>query len=258
MVNPFILLPLYIYPASNAWNTLYDSINANPSVQFQVIVNPASGPGDTPFPDENYIANIAQLNSYPNVATLGYVHTLYGARDPASVQADVQSYQDWSTYGGSDIHMDGIFFDESPSDSGMYSYVQGIISAAKSTMTNGNTVILNPGVNVPTNYYDIADYILAFENGYPQWTRKGPSSIPSGVRAQSIVMIHHYSNTVTRLATDVQNIIDAGIAGQFITTQADYDAWSTQWSSYVSYIAQSGAAKFKFKRMSRFFQRLVQ
>lgn len=257
MVNPFILLPLYIYPASNAWNTLYDSIDANPSVQFKVIVNPASGPGDAPLPDDNYIANIAQLNSYPNVATLGYVHTLYGARDPGLVQADVQTYQDWSDYGDSDIHMDGIFFDESPSNASMFSYVQGVTTAAKSTLTNGKTVVLNAGVNVPTNYYSVADYVLAFENSYPQWTRKGPNSIPSGVRAQSIVMIHHYSNTVTRLATDTQAIITAGIAGQFITTQPDYDAWSTQWSSYVGYIAQSSAAKLKFKRMSRFFQRLV-
>lgn len=260
MVNPFILLPLYIYPATNAWNALYDSITANPSVQFKVIVNPDSGPGAGNIPDDNYIANIAQLNSYPNVATLGYVHASYGARDQGLVQADVETYQGWASYTGSDIHVDGIFFDESPSNSSMLAYVRDITSAAKATMTNGNTIILNPGVNVPTAYYTHADYINVFEQSHAHWTKRGqgPLSVPSGLRAKSSVMIHHYTATTPQLAIDVQNIVNAGIAGSLFTTQADYDAWSAHWASYVGHLAQFSAAKAKPKRMSRFFRRIVQ
>lgn len=75
-----VLFPLYIYPTDCAvsrdvcvWKPLYDALDAFPTLQFNVVVNPNSGPGDDTLPDSNYVAAVAALNAYPNVQTIGYV-----------------------------------------------------------------------------------------------------------------------------------------------------------------------------------------
>ncbi|KAG8163797.1 hypothetical protein KVR01_007094 [Diaporthe batatas] len=40
-----ILLPLYVWPASGAWNNVYEAIEMNSQLTFQIIINPNSGPG---------------------------------------------------------------------------------------------------------------------------------------------------------------------------------------------------------------------
>jgi hypothetical protein len=72
-----ILLPLYMWPigpsGENTWQPVLDSAAAYPSLQFTVIVNPSSGPGE--WPNSDYAAAIAQLNALSNVQTIGYVDT---------------------------------------------------------------------------------------------------------------------------------------------------------------------------------------
>ena len=41
-----VLLPLYVYPESGAWDPVYSAVSSNPSVEFVVVVNPDSGPDD--------------------------------------------------------------------------------------------------------------------------------------------------------------------------------------------------------------------
>src|ERR1700730_633611 len=78
----FVLLPLYVYPGSSAsaWSAVTAAVAAYPSVKWQIIINPDSGPGSTQYPDSNYIAGISELNGYDNVQTLGYVYTDYTSR----------------------------------------------------------------------------------------------------------------------------------------------------------------------------------
>lgn len=74
----FIILPLYLYPgeSASAWSSVTSTIEAYPGIQWQVVVNPNSGPGTKSMPtDTNFIDGIAKLNSYPNVMTVGYVLT---------------------------------------------------------------------------------------------------------------------------------------------------------------------------------------
>lgn len=40
-----VMLPLYVYPESGAWDPVYKAISTNSGVKFYVIVNPDSGPG---------------------------------------------------------------------------------------------------------------------------------------------------------------------------------------------------------------------
>ena len=74
MVNhAFILLPLYIYPLPGAWDPLFNAAKANPTVTFQAVINPYSGPNG-PCPDASYINATSYLNTIPNIKTLAYVH----------------------------------------------------------------------------------------------------------------------------------------------------------------------------------------
>ena len=59
---PTVAIPLYIYPSPQAWEPLHNAIVDNPSVTFQIIINPNNGPGSA-APDANYIAEVARLNS---------------------------------------------------------------------------------------------------------------------------------------------------------------------------------------------------
>lgn len=43
-----IILPLYVWPIDDStWSPVYDAISSHPDIEFQVIINPESGPGDT-------------------------------------------------------------------------------------------------------------------------------------------------------------------------------------------------------------------
>lgn len=43
-----ILVPLYVWPEDDStWAPVFNAISSYPDVQFQVIVNPNSGPGET-------------------------------------------------------------------------------------------------------------------------------------------------------------------------------------------------------------------
>lgn len=129
------------------WQPLYDAARNHPSVNFQAIINPNSGPGASACPngnDTNYINAIATINSLPNIPTLGYVHTATSStcgdngqamcvctQPQAALQANISTYQNWPTAGCSngenkDIHVDGIFFDESPINSTCLSYIRSI------------------------------------------------------------------------------------------------------------------------------------
>lgn len=46
--SPAILLPLYIWPTNDfIWEPVYTAAELHPEIQFQVIINPDSGPGYT-------------------------------------------------------------------------------------------------------------------------------------------------------------------------------------------------------------------
>lgn len=113
-----VILPLYITPTpSTAWNPLYTALSANPNLKFQVIVNPANGPGAAnTYPDNDYLAAIPKLRRHANAIPLCYVHTSWTQRLLTDVLTDIQTCYHWATYTQADIHMSGIFFDEATAD----------------------------------------------------------------------------------------------------------------------------------------------
>jgi hypothetical protein len=122
-----VLLPLYVYPHSGAWDPLYIAYNpspsftsctnicsvaAHPELEFLVIINPNSGPGSAPWwPNEDYIREIPRLNTLPNVTTLGYVRATYCKRDLKDVLEDIETYAERGQQDGI-LKLDGIFVDE--------------------------------------------------------------------------------------------------------------------------------------------------
>ncbi|OJJ07410.1 hypothetical protein ASPVEDRAFT_56802 [Aspergillus versicolor CBS 583.65] len=91
------------------------TIETDPTLEFLVIVNPNSGPGDIPSPDANYAREVGRLNAYPNVYTIGYIRVDYCHRPLQEVNAEVARYAAWSEhYETTRLGVRGIFVDETP------------------------------------------------------------------------------------------------------------------------------------------------
>lgn len=93
--NPFILLPLYIYPGIGVWEPLFNALEANPGLDFWVIVNPFNGPGQGTLPDANYLDMLSRLTGVPNVKVIGYVRCDYARRPVEDIVADIEKYAAW-------------------------------------------------------------------------------------------------------------------------------------------------------------------
>ena len=152
----FVLIPLYIYPSSlNSWQPLFSAARNHPSVTFRAVINPDSGPGSGSCPGSDFVASMAALNAISNIQTLAYVHTaarfncgsgsdICVCSQPLSaLQKNISTYQNWPVSNCSpdgsnsqDIHVDGIFFDESPSNTTCYNYMKTATSYARS-LTSG-------------------------------------------------------------------------------------------------------------------------
>lgn len=143
-----ILFPLYIYPfPASLWDPLISAISSYPSLNFQVVINIDSGPGATQYPNSDYTPAIAELNSYSNVETLCYVHSSYTTLPLSAVENNITLCTGWADYTEADIHMDGIFFDESPQD---YTSATGpYMSSAASFARNAgaDTLMFNIGTD---------------------------------------------------------------------------------------------------------------
>ncbi|KAF7533151.1 hypothetical protein G7054_g7336 [Neopestalotiopsis clavispora] len=236
-----LIVPLYIYPTTaSTWQPLYDAVETRSSLNFTVVVNPASGPGTDMVPDEQYYSAIQKLNSYSNVQTVGYVRTGYATRDIDTVIEEVKTYAGWSS-NSSSIAMSGIFFDESPheySDSAV-EYMKNISSTVKGAdgLFGDKTVIRNPGT-VPDNRYndDNVDIIVVFEDNYDAWqSRSADVSAAPDSRAEKSIMI----NSVPSMSDeDMKNFVNdvASVGEHLFLTSNDanfYESWASDWSNFV-------------------------
>lgn len=174
-----ILLPLYVYPAVNyndgatAWAPVRDAITANPSVDWQVVINPHNGPGLSGLPgdnDVNYISGTEQFNALPHVRTIGYVRTLNGAAPMSELQSNITTWAAWNSYTSSNISVHGIFFDETIEPSGIsdgsnFEYLTTATSFARQAFGSTPIVtICNFGAKPDARYYAICDEIIVFES----------------------------------------------------------------------------------------------
>jgi hypothetical protein len=201
------LIPAYLPPDGIA------RIAERPVRDRVVVVNPDSGPGAVLRPA--YRAAVA-AEQRTGTRVLGYVHTGWGARDPAAVRADVVRYRSW--YG-----VDGIFFDETAHDAAQLPYYAALARAARA---DGLAVVaLNPGTVPARQYVDLADIVVTFEgpaSTYEDATR----SMPGWTREVPRRKIAHLLYDATR--AQALDAVTKGSAGYVYATSASLpDPWST-------------------------------
>ncbi|KAJ5928795.1 Spherulation-specific family 4 [Penicillium verhagenii] len=228
-----ILLPLYIWPTDNTtWGPVFEAASDNPDINFKVIVNPDSGPGDTTYPETEYITAIAQLNSYDNVVVLGYIPTEYATRAVSDVETDISTYSGWAAYTEKNITISGIFFDEAPrtDDTSLISYMTEVADNARSHSMN--TIVFNPGTKLEegavNGYFDAADLIVEFENSYDTWVDAVPADEFSAVADYSKDAILLYSApTDANYETVIAEAKEMGLGAAYLTNTDDYKSADT-------------------------------
>ena len=233
----FILLPLYSYPgtSASAWSNVTTAITSNPHVQWQVIVNPDSGPGTngtTACPtDTNYIDAISKLNGYANVMTLGYVDTNFTNRSYSAVIQDINTYASWwdCNEPGYNISIDGIFFDDvnSTASPAVSTYMQNASEYAYAQVPSDVTpVIFNPGTLAPPKLFGYCNTMIEFENVYSLYNNVTTiKTIPSGYRAQSAILVTDTPETTAPIASLVHTMASYAIEAVYFTTDQAPNAY---------------------------------
>lgn len=202
-----LILPLYVYPTTGAWDYVYKVIGENPGLVFDVILNVEDGPGsrDPGYNDEWRNAT-SILKSYTNVQTWGYVHAAYNSSYLGEVAVNISYWARWHLYDQA-IALDGIFIDEVPNnpeadkaEDDVYYMMTAVTYAERiwaSYGLEGPKIGLNPGAGpVHPEYYDLADTVIVFEE-FP-WAYDETvlvESFPRDQRQRSSFIMHDVSLT---------------------------------------------------------------
>ena len=240
----FLLVPLYLYPGTSgsAWSNVTAAIAANPKVNWQIIINPNSGPGTYP-PDANYITAISKINSYPNALTLGYVDTDYTRTPYATLTSQIDLYAKWSTYTAANISISGIFFDDvnNTAASAVYSYYQKAGTYAYNKIPSSITpVVLNPGAPAPAPLFKYADTVLEYE-GTLQGYKDGVTidGFTKGYNSQAAVVIHDTTDTAA-VRSQVHTMALRGVQAVYYGVDCCYHVFSASLLSLVASAVLAG------------------
>lgn len=250
MTKAFIIVPLYIYPLEEAWEPLFRAARTQPTVRFVAIINPSNGPGPDALPDARYMAELHVMQGIPNISAVGYVHCSYGKRPDVEVRADVDKYRRWNE--DHKLSLDGIFFDEAPSQlhyvSCMTGYSRHIRDTWLKELGRDAMVIYNPGVVVARPFFEDADYIVIFEQSQDHWNeifgKRGLNHAAVEVRAKSIVVIHSCRGGSSKVAGLVKQARSLGVSGILVTDQQDggYTRWPESWNDLTTVVCAENTA----------------
>lgn len=225
-----ILLPLYVYPAPPGWDPIFNAIATHPSIDFQVVINPASGPGgSTPGYNIHWIDAVSQLHTYDNVDALGYVSAGYGDRTLEDINTDISNWDLWNHYTEADITIDGIFFDETPNWNGTRGVadVPYMEQVAQLAVPGGYSKVFNLGQDCSHDeYFQIADTVIIFENTAEEYnTTVLDDYVAEGVAGKSAVLIHHFEESSLTSGFAVRWVLDMvneGL-GSFAIVNTDWE-----------------------------------
>ncbi|GME25884.1 Spherulation-specific family 4 [Neofusicoccum parvum] len=292
------LVPAYIYPLSaTTWQPLYDQIAAHPNIKFNVIINPGSGPGADALPGADYEREVKKLKTYTNTRLVGYVAVNYTNKDISLVQGEIAKYAgyflhphllqsrpsfpalppcrsyrmqilinplyfSWKSASSDTVSVDGIFFDEAPSDNvpAHISYLKSATAYARSFANTGFPaapyVVTNPGISPANRTYLLPpnqpDLSLVYEEWYSNWTTN------TGAKRQQIwdldvddsmlaVMLHDVPTALT--CTQINDLVDdlkdnVGVQTLWLTEDHDYQVWpaAALWEKYSKSFEDGGSA----------------
>ncbi len=220
-----IAVPSYFYPGS-LWTQLED---AAPSVGL-AIINPDSGPSGAVNPD--YAAQVVHSQT-AGLTVIGYIHTSYGARSLAEVEAEIDAY--YTFYPS----LDGIFLDEvstdcalvlpPPAGNGYYSQLHAHIKAKGGKALT----VINPGTQTDECYVTASDIIVNFESTYADYTDPSYAQ-PDWVNAYNPSRFWHLvydTATVAQMRTALA-LSKARHAGWvYVTPDLKTGPWINPWDS---------------------------
>jgi len=244
-----VLIPLYGYPLVSIGNGPTRTTSPNPAwitvaanaalVPTIAVINPSNGPVACTTPPSATLnafqQGIAQLHQ-AGVTVLGYVHTLYGQRDPALISQDVQTYA--QCYG-----VDGVFLDEVSTQAGLAAYYAAAAATVRQSIvpTSGKPalVAINPGAYPALSIANTSDITVMHEstdlNLLPI-----PSALSSYVPGKFAYLALGIGNLAQTQTATLTSLFQQGVGYVDLTDQGNgNDPWanlSTQYSSLIQTI----------------------
>lgn len=221
--KPDLAVPSYFRPGTR-WDAM---LALKPAI---TVINPGSGPG--PSVDLAYPSQVTKAKA-AGCQVLGYVHTKYGARPLAEIQADIANHRAW--YG-----VTGIFIDTCSPDPAKAGYYAQLYAAIK--QWNGY-VTLNFGTKTAEVYAHLCDSMMVAETDYatylnqtrPAWEANYPAekfwhcihSCPAD-RMPSVVGLAQANNAgLVYVTDDLYKNPDGTLANP-------YDSLPTYWAALAN------------------------
>ncbi|MBC8114476.1 MAG: spherulation-specific family 4 protein [Candidatus Saccharimonas sp.] len=211
-----VLVPAYFYPGGEGlqkWRTLIASAAQAPIV---AIANPDSGPGKKI--DENY-REVFKLAKGSKITLIGYVTLSYAQRPVSAVKGDIDSWVHFHP------EVQGIFFDEQPSEAEHAPFALECFDHARKTIRNA-TVVSNPGVPCAKEYLARKDYptvcLFEHQDGFdahrpPAWTADLP--------ADRFATLLYNTRTADDMKRQFQQVVRNRSGYVFITDAANPMPW---------------------------------
>ena len=212
-------IPMYVDPSASP-STWAQVTGAAPTVAL-LVANPDSGPGVSV--QASYTQAIAAAHAVGQIV-VGYVHTSYGSRNIAQVEADVDAW--YSFY----PMIDGIFSDETSTDVGTIArYYQPLFQYVKGKAGGQRLVVINPGTMIDEPFMTVADVVVTFEDTYAHYTDGSYPANPTWMAGYSRRRFWHLVLAATT-AADMQNAISItrqrNVGYVYVTDQPPTTAYS--------------------------------
>ncbi|KAL8687651.1 MAG: hypothetical protein Q9218_006238 [Villophora microphyllina] len=218
------------FGGSPSWSNVTAAVAANPEVEWQIVVNPYSGPGPYP-PDPNYITGLSKLNSYRNVITLGYVATNYTRTPYSTLSSQIDVYTSWVEYSPANISVGGIFFDEVSNTAAddVFAYYKKAADYAHAHVPSEVTpVIFNPGAPTPAQLFDYADTIVQYENTFSSYRDVATiATFQPGFNDQTAVIVYNTPSTAD-VKSLVRSMVQQGIQAVYFGADCCYHVFNKQ------------------------------
>ncbi|MEZ6120648.1 MAG: spherulation-specific family 4 protein [Pirellulaceae bacterium] len=253
--TPELLVPAYANPCcSNTW-AAYVQLANEKSVPLNLIINPNSGPGNSPI-DANYVSAdgksgvLVELN-HLDVPLFGYVRTNYAHQPLETVLAEMDRYYSADYWRNTDVRPSGIFLDEYSNNLANVGYYQQISEHLAQLNANA-TIIGNPGVGgyfdssqgaagfTLTDYILSADVLVTFENAaQPYRQNYQPADWQNDYPADRFAHIVH-TESFLDLPETLQLAAERNVGMLYVTDDQmpnPYDKLPSFWTAEVNRLA---------------------
>jgi hypothetical protein len=227
-----LLVPAYFYPVANGgWDRMAAAAEVAP---VTAILNPDSGPGSSA--DPVYAAAINKLRG-DGGRVVGYIHTSYGKRPLAAVEAEVNAYASFYA-------LDGFFVDEMATTSAEVTYYQALYAFIK-TLNANYEVIGNPGTSTQQTYLTspAADVLVDFEGNQAAYGKASPPSWVSNFGSEHFGSIVGRVGKVKTMYADLSRAKQRNAGYVYVTDQnlgnfkTAYDRLPVYWNQEVAAMA---------------------